>query len=259
VATQFPCTIIPICRVFSTVSKLVLQIRTAPIGVRLAAGVRGLRYRWPSIHSSKPHMTVFPNLHVAVNLSFDDGPGPSTPGLLDVLRAASYHATFFLLGKNLAQAQDVAQRVAREGHVLGNHTWSHARAGDLSDAELIDEIEVTDAMIRQVYQDAGVPVPISIPLRLPYGLAPQDVRHGVLLRLGREHTGWTAITDDWRRPPPSPRALARTIRQHITDQAAQGKDVLLCLHDGSRHLEGRPATVEAVRLLLDDLAGRSAS
>jgi chitin deacetylase len=193
-------------------------------------------------------------MHISTRLSFDDGPGPSTPALLDILHAAAYPAIFFLLGKNLAQAPDLAVRMVREGHVLGNHTWSHARAGELSEAELIDEIEGTDLMIRQAYRDADAPPPISIPLRLPYGLAPQDIREGVLTRLGREHTGWTGITDDWRRPAPSPHALVKTIWQHITDQTAQGKDILLCLHDGSRHLEARPSTVEAVRMLLTDRA-----
>jgi peptidoglycan/xylan/chitin deacetylase (PgdA/CDA1 family) len=193
-------------------------------------------------------------MHISTRLSFDDGPGPSTPALLDVLHAASYPAIFFLLGKNLAEAPDLAVRMIREGHVLGNHTWSHARAGELTEAKLIDEIEVTDAMIRQAYRDADIPVPDSIPLRLPYGLEPQDIRQNVLTRLGREHTGWTAITDDWRRPAPSPHALVKTIWRHITDQTAQGKDVLLCLHDCSRHVEARPATVEAVRMLLTDPA-----
>ena len=73
-------------------------------------------------------------------LSFDDGPGPSTPLLLDVLHAASCRATFFLLGRNLAGALDVAARMAREGHRLGNHTRSHAKPGTLSDDALIDEL-----------------------------------------------------------------------------------------------------------------------
>ncbi|RBJ71594.1 polysaccharide deacetylase family protein, partial [Pseudomonas sp. MWU12-2534b] len=62
-----------------------------------------------------------------IRLSFDDGPGPSTLPLLDVLRAASCHATFFLLGQNLAGALDVAARMASHGHALGNHTHSHAK------------------------------------------------------------------------------------------------------------------------------------
>ncbi|WP_175919388.1 polysaccharide deacetylase family protein [Burkholderia pyrrocinia] len=188
---------------------------------------------------------------MSVRLSFDDGPGPSTPPLLDVLRAASCKATFFLLGKNLAGALDVAARMAREGHRLGNHTHSHARPGALADDVLIDEIETTDALIREAYRLARVPAPDAIPLRLPYGLVPQDNRAGVLARLRREHTGWTAILDDWQRPAPSPDALFDAMRAHVADSAARHRDVLFCMHDGSRHGEARPNTVEAVRLFLN--------
>ncbi|NHV31213.1 polysaccharide deacetylase family protein [Burkholderia sp. D-99] len=188
---------------------------------------------------------------MSVRLSFDDGPGPSTPALLDVLRAASCKATFFLLGKNLTGALDVAASMAREGHRLGNHTHSHARPGTLSDDALIDEIETTDALIRDAYRQAGVPAPDAIALRLPYGLMPQDPRAGVLARLQREHTGWTAILDDWQRPAPSPQALCDAMCAHVDASTARQRDVLFCMHDGSRHGEARPNTVEAIRLFLN--------
>jgi peptidoglycan-N-acetylglucosamine deacetylase len=188
---------------------------------------------------------------MSIRLSFDDGPGPSTLPLLDVLHAASCQATFFLLGRHLAGALDVAARMAREGHLLGNHTHSHARPGALADDALIDEIDATDALIREAYRRAGVPVPGTIPLRLPYGLMPQDNRAGVLTRLQREHTGWTAILDDWQRPAPSPQALFDAMCAHVDASAARQDDVLFCLHDGSRHGEARPNTVEAVRLFLN--------
>ncbi|AZQ51241.1 polysaccharide deacetylase family protein [Burkholderia cenocepacia] len=187
----------------------------------------------------------------SIHLSFDDGPGPSTPALLDVLRDASCVATFFVLGKHLAGALDVATRIAREGHQLGNHTYSHAKPGALADDVLIDEIKTTDALIRDVYRRAGVPVPHTIPLRLPYGLMPHDDRAAVLARLQREHTDWTAILDDWQRPAPSPQALFDAMCAHVDAGTAQHRDVLFCLHDGSRHGDARPNTVEAVRLFLN--------
>jgi len=194
-------------------------------------------------------------VYPTAQLSFDDGPGPSTPALLDVLHMASCKATFFVLGCNLAQAMSVATQAVREGHALGNHTFSHARPGALPDAALIDEIGRTDALIREAYRLADVPEPDVIPLRLPYGLAPQDVRGDVLTRLKRSHTGWTAIFDDWQRPAPPAQQLADTMRRHIAAQTALGQDALLCLHDSSRHADERPATVEAVRLLLGDPGG----
>ncbi|SDR17999.1 Polysaccharide deacetylase [Burkholderia orbicola] len=188
---------------------------------------------------------------ISIHLSFDDGPGPSTPALLDVLRDASCSATFFVLGQHLADAPDVATRIVRGGHRLGNHTYSHAKPGALADAALIDEIDTTDALIRDVYRRASLPAPDAIPLRLPYGLMPRDDRAAVLARLPREHTGWTAILDDWQRPAPSPQALFDAMCAHVDACTAQHRDVLFCLHDGSRHGDARPNTVEAVRLFLN--------
>ncbi|WP_175975526.1 polysaccharide deacetylase family protein [Burkholderia sp. BCC1047] len=187
----------------------------------------------------------------SIHFSFDDGPGPSTPALLDVLRDASCAATFFVLGKHLPGARDVATSIAREGHRLGNHTYSHAKPGALADAALIDEIDTTDALIRDVYRRAGVAAPDAIPLRLPYGLMPHDDRAAVLAHLQREHTGWTAILDDWQRPAPSSQALFDAMCAHVDACTAQHRDVLFCLHDRSRHGDARPNTVEAVRLFLN--------
>ena len=107
-----------------------------------------------------------------------------------------------------------------EGHPLGNHTHSHAKPGALADDALIDEIETTDALIRETYRRAGVPAPDTIPLRLPYGLMPEDSRAGVLARLQRELQGWTAILDDWQRPAPSP--LFDAMCAHVDAQRAHG-------------------------------------
>lgn len=187
-----------------------------------------------------------------VRLTFDDGPGPSTPDLLDVLRDAACKATFFLLGRNLESGWRVAVRMAREGHVLGNHTYSHARAAALPDDELAAEIAATDALIRRVYQDAGLQPPSSLPLRLPYGVQPDDPRLRVLQGLGRESVGWTMILDDSQRPQPAPDALLASIERHVEESRRAGQDVVLCMHDSSRHREARPATVETVRRLSGD-------
>lgn len=61
-----------------------------------------------------------------VALTFDDGPSPVwTPKVLDVLKHAGVKATFFMLGSHVEKYPDVARRVAREGHDLGNHTYDH--------------------------------------------------------------------------------------------------------------------------------------
>jgi peptidoglycan/xylan/chitin deacetylase (PgdA/CDA1 family) len=61
-----------------------------------------------------------------VALTFDDGPDPqATPALLDLLRREGVSATFFCIGKNVAAHPQLAARIAAEGHLLGNHLYSH--------------------------------------------------------------------------------------------------------------------------------------
>lgn len=183
-----------------------------------------------------------------MQLTFDDGPGPSTRALLDALAAARCPATFFVLGCRLETDPAVAVRMLHEGHTLGNHTFSHAPADALTVDALIDEIQRTDQLIRHAYRAADLPPPASIPVRLPYGAQPGDRRLAALERLGRTHHGWTGLFEDWRAPPVA--QLAAAMRRHITEQHSQGETAVLCLHDGSRRGAARDATVAAVRLLL---------
>jgi chitin deacetylase len=187
-----------------------------------------------------------------VALSFDDGPGPATESLLDVLAARGARATFFLLGKNVERARAVAVRLARAGHVVGNHTWSHARPDAIGAAELVAEVARTDELLRDICREAGVPPPRPIPVRLPYGPSDRDPRLLALASLGRMHVHWTGDFDDWSDPPPDPSELAARLRAHVAAQDAAGLAAVIDLHDSSRLFADRLATVEAVRLLLTD-------
>lgn len=185
-------------------------------------------------------------------MTFDDGPGPATPLLLDALAERGVHATFFLLGANVERARAVAVRIARDGHVLGNHSFTHARPDAIASAQFVDEIQRTDALLIDVCHDAGVVSRAPIPVRLPYGPAPNDVRLAALASLGRTHTHWTGDFQDWSDPPPSPAELAARMRAHVARQEADGLAAVLDLHDSSRLFADRRATAEAVRLLLAD-------
>ena len=66
--------------------------------------------------------------HPEVALTFDDGPSPKyTPLLLDGLKERNVRATFFLLGQNVKENQELVQRMQAEGHLLGNHTYNHVQ------------------------------------------------------------------------------------------------------------------------------------
>jgi chitin deacetylase len=214
-------------------------------------------------------------------LTFDDGPGPDTAALLDVLAAAGARATFFLLGRNVeeapwcgdpARARAVAVRAAREGHVLGNHTYSHLRPDKWR--EVAADVRRGDGVVRAIRREAGV-ADGPVPFRLPYGIrlveqtvvsqagtinsVALDPRVPVIASLGLAHQHWTSDFDDWTLQPGGGPALAGKMVAHVEQCAALGLDAVLDLHDsgtGSNFGYSRPATVEGVRLLLEEARRR---
>ena len=89
-----------------------------------------------------------------VALTFDDGPSPKyTPVLLDGLKERNVHATFFLLGKNIKKNQKLVQRMQREGHLLGNHTYNHVQLDKISETTAKQEILRTK---NEISETAGI-------------------------------------------------------------------------------------------------------
>ena len=86
-----------------------------------------------------------------VALTFDDGPHPVyTPQLLDGLKERGVHATFFVVGKNILGNEALLKRMETEGHLIGNHTYSHVKLSELDIARACAEVEKTNALICEV-------------------------------------------------------------------------------------------------------------
>ncbi|MFA1545036.1 polysaccharide deacetylase family protein [Actinomadura chokoriensis] len=124
-----------------------------------------------------------------VALTFDDGPGPYTAGLLDTLKKGGVRATFFMLGENVGSHRDVVRRMALEGHELANHSWSHPQLTGLSSAEVRSQIQRT----QQAVSDASGGVKPTL-MRPPYGAADKRVGRSV----GMPLILWSVDTLDWR-------------------------------------------------------------
>ena len=61
-----------------------------------------------------------------ISLTFDDGPNPEfTEKILDILKAKNVTATFFIIGKNISGNEAILKRIDNEGHLVGNHSFSH--------------------------------------------------------------------------------------------------------------------------------------
>ena len=95
--------------------------------------------------------TSGPHRRPALYLSFDDGPNPvNTPPLLDLLAEHGIRATFFLIGNHVESNEALARRIVSEGHMLGNHSYSHPHFERLSLEEQLAEVERTDRILSAV-------------------------------------------------------------------------------------------------------------
>ncbi len=76
-----------------------------------------------------------------IHLTFDDGPHPvATPFVLNKLKELNIQATFFLLGQNVQKFPDLVQQIRNNGHLIGNHTFTHTNLFFKNKAFLKDEI-----------------------------------------------------------------------------------------------------------------------
>ena len=85
-------------------------------------------------------------------LSFDDGPSPTvTPAVLDILKEFECRAVFFCIGRKIAGNEELVRRIVNEGHIVANHSFSHAPWFDLYSANrMLEEIQATNEEIRRV-------------------------------------------------------------------------------------------------------------
>jgi peptidoglycan/xylan/chitin deacetylase (PgdA/CDA1 family) len=131
----------------------------------------------------------------AVALTFDDGPAPRwTPQVLDVLARLGVRATFFVNGNNVDAYPWLARRIVAEGHVIGNHTYSHPDLRRLSASAQAAEIDRTTQAILAA---TGVRPCL---FRGPYGTHHGSITKELVWSRGMAIAGWTHDTQDYRTP-----------------------------------------------------------
>lgn len=87
----------------------------------------------------------------SIAITFDDGPsGRYTGRLLDGLKERNVKASFFLIGENAEENPELVERIYKEGHLIGNHTYSHVQMTHLSEEAAVREIERTDQVISAI-------------------------------------------------------------------------------------------------------------
>ncbi|MDO8524033.1 MAG: polysaccharide deacetylase family protein [bacterium] len=158
-----------------------------------------------------------------VAITFDDGPGPCTEEILDILRFYDVKVTFFVLGKWAEKYPDIVRRVVREGHSIGNHTYSHLsrwlRKGDFKRAE-----GVISSIIGESTRFIRAPYFNTIGCRGYY-----PIKQGLVKIVGAD-----VEPKDWKNK-------AEDIQKIVKEETKNGS--ILVLHDGSekwKELKSRP-------------------
>jgi peptidoglycan/xylan/chitin deacetylase (PgdA/CDA1 family) len=175
-----------------------------------------------------------------VALTFDDGPGKTTAQVLDILRKYRVPATFFNIGVNEAGNKDLVRKAAKDGEVLGNHTWNHPNMVTLSAGQQAVQLDLTSNEQQSIVGSR------PCVFRPPYGdydattlrLA-QHRRMGVWL--------WSVDTEDWKaNGSGSAFWVDRIIRLAEAEGGALRHPVVL-MHNQPI---GNPATVSALPTII---------
>jgi peptidoglycan-N-acetylglucosamine deacetylase len=172
-----------------------------------------------------------------IAMTFDDGPQEKlTPKLLDLLAQHHIKATFFVIGQNAAEYPDIVARAAREGHEIGNHSWSHPNLGKMSDESVRKQLRQTDDAIKQA---TGKRPTL---MRPPYGSLSTRQKQWIHDEFGYQIILWDVDPLDWKRPGPA------VVTNRILKETRPGSIVLS--HDI------HPGTIEAMPETLNQLEAK---
>ncbi|WP_291349166.1 polysaccharide deacetylase family protein [Desulfosporosinus sp.] len=189
-----------------------------------------------------PSLVKTPGTYYMVNtqqkvvaLTFDDGPDPvDTPAILDILKAKEVRATFFVLGKAAQSNQYLLKRLAKEGHEIGNHGFSH----DYQQRRLVEEMNQTNEV---VFAATGNHTYFYRP---PGGFVSKSQLEKTKSN-GHVVALWSVDSKDWRNPG------VKQIVNNVMKNVFPGSIILM--HDGGYQ---RTQTVKSLGSIIDALKER---
>jgi peptidoglycan/xylan/chitin deacetylase (PgdA/CDA1 family)/glycosyltransferase involved in cell wall biosynthesis len=176
----------------------------------------------------------------SIALTFDDGPGPDTAAILDVLESYGVPATFFVVGADAAQHPGMLRRMVADGSEIGLHGFTHRDLGTMPGWQQRLELAQTQYVI------AAATGRTTNLLRLPYSGAVSTADSHDMTAISRAGNYRVVFSDldtrDWTRPGAAAIAAAAV--------PSPGTGAIVLLHDGGGD---RSQTVQALRTIIPQL------
>lgn len=175
-----------------------------------------------------------------VALTFDDGPDEVfTPQILDILKKYNIKATFFTVGEKVEYNKKLIQREFKEGHEIGNHTYTHINVSKNGYNKIKKEIGDTQDIIKSV---TGVYPKVFRP---PYRAISKDMCE-VIKQNDMNIVLWSYVdARDWSNPGVS--SIVKTIEDGVQNGG------IILLHDYNKVRTPKSQTIEAIEIMIPDL------
>lgn len=207
----------------------------AGAGVLAAAAALGVAAFHPRNPALGRTLSRGPSDRPRAALTFDDGPGPSTPDVLDALAREGVRGTFFVLGRQAERHPETVRRIVAEGHQIANHGYDHGILIFRGPGHVTDQIARTQEAVEHA-AGAGAMSPL---FRAPHGF------RGPAIAVATHRAGYTVAA--WTRgvfdsAEPGAAAIARRAARALEP------GTILLLHDADGWAPGRPRqqTVDAI-------------
>ncbi|HMG02859.1 MAG TPA: polysaccharide deacetylase family protein, partial [Edaphobacter sp.] len=192
-----------------------------------------------------------------VAISFDDGPDSEwTPKILDVLKKYNVKGVFLLIGEEAEKNVGIMQRVYREGHEIGNHSFTHPDIAEISKGQVDLELNLTERLFAS---KLGVQ---PLYFRPPYSIDQEPDTNDQAAPVERiQELGYVVLgnkidTNDWdENPRKTPKEITDGVFEQIADMDKKPwtRGSIILMHDGGGD---RSATVAALPMLITTLRER---
>ncbi len=189
-----------------------------------------------------------------VALTFDDGPDPVwTPPILEILKKKNAKATFMVIGEQAQDNVGLLRRYVREGHEIGNHTFTHPDISEISQAHLELELNLTERLFES---KLGLK---PLYFRPPYSIDQEPDTDDqarpieIIEKMGYIIIGDKIDTSDWdEHPQKTPAEITQSVLDQLQIMKVKPwfRGSIILLHDGGGN---RAATVAALPVLIDTL------